>query len=358
MTNIIAKISADIDSGGWEATGEVINDADAIDFEQEVRSWYTVYAGGWEATTRSGFSGHLSPDPWVKTFQTSKAPWKAYTAHEMMKNGNLQGIFFKNDATPENRHQVIDLSFAKIVYEIVSGHSNLVIASDGTAHDADLWGTAFTTPTHEDGFMALNLDFDNSAAIDSYEVKDGSFWTRLKEIANKEFYTIYTDKTNTLNYIPHPMFGTLPDVVFTLTNEWLLEPLTIERRNTEDLGQMILSGSTPSGEQITGTYPTDPNPGPIQRRGGYVCDSGSALTNIAQRAYLFETRGYTVTAEIANGVGLMVELLDRVAITYASSADGISWTDEAFYIHKIEVDVMDNFQAKTRLILEQENTGS
>lgn len=357
MTNIIANISADVEDGGWEASGVIWNDADAIDFEQQVTSWYDLYAGAWSDAQRPAFAGHLSPETWTKTIQTSEAPWKAYTAHEMMKDGQLQGIYFKDDATPENRHQIIDMTFAKIFYEIVGGHCNLLLPSFGTAYDADLWGTLFTTPTHEDGFMGLNIDFTNSAAVASYEVKDGSFWSKLKEIANKEFYVVYTDKNNVLNYVPHPMFNaTTPATVIDIDSGLLLEPLTITRRNTTNIGQMILHGTDPSGSAITGTYPTDPAQGPIQRRGGYVVDSGSALTNIAQRAYLFETRGYTVEAEIGNGVGLLLELLDRVTVTYTSSADGIAWSDEAFYVHKIEVSLMDNFTARTRLTLEQENT--
>ena len=357
MTNVIASISADVDDGGWEADGIVFNDADALDFNQTVKSWYGYYAGGW--TDNAGaFSGHLSPDPWTKTLQSSNAPWKAYTAHEMMKRGDLQGIFFKSEASPANRHQITSMTFAKIVYEIVTGHCNLVTPSDGTAHDSDLWGTVFTTPTHETGFMSLNIDYTNSATVASYEVKDGSFFSRLKEIASKEFYVVYCDKNNVFNYIPHPMFGaTVPDSVFTLTSDLLLEPLEIERRNTEDIAQFVFYGSDPSGSAISGVYPTDPNPGPIRRRGGYLCDSGSALTAIATRAYLFETREYTVTAQVGNGVGLMLDLLDRVNITYSSAADGISWTAEPFYVHKIDVSIMDDFTAKTTLVLEQENSG-
>lgn len=355
--NIIGKISGDVEAGGWEASGRVLNDADALDFYQQVLAWFDLYAGGWSDAQRSAFSGHLLPEAWKRTVQGSDAPWKAFTAQEFMKQGELQGIYFQDVASsPANRHQIIDMTFAAIVYEVLGGHCNLVLADDATAYDSTLWGGSFTTPTFDDGFLALNLDFTNSAAVDSYAFKDGKFWSRLKEIATAEFYQLYVDKTNTLNYVPHPMFGaSVPDIVLTLDDGLLLEPLTIERRNTEAIGQMVLHGTTPGGTQITGTYPADPNPGPIMRRGGYMLDSATDLDAIAQRMYLFETRGYTVTAEIGNGVGLLLELLERVAITYSSAQDGISWSSKPFYVHKIDVDVMDGFTAKTRLVLEQEN---
>lgn len=343
MTNILTQISADLDNGGWEASGIVYNDANILKYDQLIKTWYSLFTqDGWQDIAPA-FFGHLRPDPWDKNFQSSEAPWSAYTAHEFLKQGDIQGIFFKDELYPANEHQITNMKFSDIVYHILgqtgeTGHCNLV------------------TPLYEDGILKLNIDSANSASVSSWEIKAGNFWTRLKEIARAEFYEIYVDKINTLNYIPHPMYGTLPDKVFTLTDDWLLEPLTFEKRDNEQIGQYILHGNQPDGTQLTGTYPTDPNPGPIVKKSGYLIDNSTDLDTIAERMYLYDTRRYTVTARVGNAVGLLVELLDRIGITYTSDVDGIYWNNEAFYINKINVTVDDNFNASTEFVLEQENT--
>lgn len=338
MTNIIAQITADLDNGGWESSGIVYNDANILSYNQQLNVWYNLFTqNGW-TDIAPAFLGHIQPDIWTKVFQSSEAPWKGYTAQEFLKQGDIQGIYFKDTLYPANSHQITNMKFSDIVYHILTEHCNLV------------------TPTFENGILKLNIDSANSADISSWEIKDGNFWTRLQEIAKAEFYTVYVDKSNTLNYIPHPMFGTLPDIVLSLTSDLLSEPLQFDKRNVEAIGQIILHGNQPDGTQVTGTYPTNPEPGPIIKKGGYLIDNDTDLDVVAQRMYLFDTRQYTVTAKIGNGIGLMLELLDRIGITYTSIVDGINWSNKAFYINRITVNLMDNFTAETELVLEEENT--
>ena len=260
-----------------------------------------------------------------------------------MKRGEIQGIFFTDNAAPANEHQITDMTLADIVSHIVGqagefGHCNLV---------KDIW---------PEGIITTDIDFDNSTEVDSYEVKQGNFWQRLQEIAEIDFYYMWVSKANVFNFKPHPMFSaSLPTPVFELDDEWLAEPLDIETRNTEQVGQIKLSGTTPAGLQITGWYPDDPTAGPIVERGNYLGTANTLMSDIAGRMYGFENRSHTVTAHIGNGTGLLIDLMDRLSITYASAADGIDWDEKKFWVHKIKVDILANFTARTTLELEAEN---
>ena len=341
--DIITRIEGSVQDGGWKAAGAVYNNADAFDWYSEFEAWVDIYTGAWDRLQRPAFRGHVLPDPWKKTFQTSEAPFGAFTGQEFLKRGEIQGIYFKDDATPANDHQINGMTFASIINHIVGqageyGHCNLV---------RGVW---------PEGFLELNIDSANSTSTDEYEIKQGNFWSRLKEIAEIDFYLLYVDKFNVLNYIPHPMFGaSLPDPTLTVTSDLLLEPLTIERRHTEQVGQVKLQGTTPRGLQISGKYPTDAEPGPVLQRTGYLATSNTLMNTVAERMYKFKNRDYIVTAELAGAVGLMLDLLDRVAITYTSSVDGITWSSKKFWIDRITVDIRADFTAKTTLLLDAEN---
>jgi hypothetical protein len=341
--DVLGRIEGSLQDGGWKASGNVFGDADRLNFYQEIIAWFDFYGDGWEGQPRPAFSGHLLPDPWAKTFQDSDAPFSAFTAQEFMKRGRVQGIYFKDDSTPANDHQINGMQLADIVEHILGksgeyGHCNLV---DG------VW---------PEGFLELDIDATNSTTVAEYEVKEGNFWSRLKEIADIEFYLLYVDKTNTLHYIPHPMFdASLPDPVLTITSDLLLEPLDFDRRHTEQIGQVKLQGTTPAGLQISGKYPTDANPGPVMQRAGYLATSNALMNTIAERMYKFEARDYTITAQLSGAVGLMLDILDRVAVTYTSSGDGITWSSKKFWISKVVVEIMENFTARTTLTMDAEN---
>lgn len=340
---VIGTIEGSISDGGWKMSGAILNDADRISFHQRVTVNFDLYVGGWEALPRPAFNGHVIPEKWRKRVMGSEAPFDAFTAQEFMKNGRIQGIFFRDVVSPANEHQITDMTYADIVSHIVGqpgeyGHCNLV---------AGVW---------PEGIITTSIETADSSPVDEYEVKEGIFWTRLLEIAEIDFHILYFTKFNTLNYIIHPMFGALlPDPVLTLTSGLLAEPLEIENRNEEGVGQVIIQGTTPAGSQISGRYPTDPQPGPQVVRSGYLGADNSLMADIAERKYRFDNRSHTVTAKINNGVGLLFGLLDRVAITYQSLVDGVNWTSKKFWVHEIKVDVMSNFTAATILKLEAEN---
>lgn len=344
--DVIARIEGDVENGGWQASGVVVNDADLIDFYQEIEVWFDLYikGSGWERLPRPAFIGHLNPETIQKTFQTSKAPLRAFTSQEFLKDrdAEIQGIFFKHVASsPGNDHQIVSMTYADIVGHIMGqageyGHCNLV---------RDVW---------PEGFVTLNLDTANSSAVSSYDLKKGNFWTRLQEIADIDFYYLFFSKANVLNFVQHPMFGTLPTPALDLTSSLLLEPLAITPRNVQ-VGQVKLRGQTPAGLQITGIYPTDPTAGRVIERAGYMATSNAKMTTIAERMYKFENRSHTVEAKVRGGVGLLLDLMDRVSITYASAADGISWSAKKFWVHRIVVEVLTNFTARSTLLLEAEN---
>lgn len=347
MTTVdsIGTIEGSVQEGGWRASGDIFGDADRIAWYQEVESYFYLYVNGaWEGTPRLGFRGHVLPEPWQKTFQTSVTPWTAFTAQEYMKRGQLQGIYFKEDASPANEHQITGMQYADIVSHIVGqtgefGHCNLV---DG------VW---------PEGFMLTNIDAANSATPDNHEIKEGNFWGRIQEIANIENYLAYVDKGNKFNYIPHPMFqATLPGVVFDFDSSWMLEPLEIENRNTETVGQVRVQGATSGGEQISGKYPTEPTAGPPDQLSGFKATDNTDMATVAERRYKYQNRDVSITVKLAGAVGLMIDLMDRLSITYTSSVDGITWTAKKFWVEGIRVQLQDAFTAVTTLRLEAENS--
>lgn len=339
----LGTIEGSIQDGGWRANGDIFGDADRLAWYQAVESWLWLYAGGaWEASPRLAFRGHLLPDAWQKTFQTSVAPWQGFTAQEFMRRAEVQGIFFRDESTPANAHQVNGLTYGHIIEHTCGivgeyGHCNLV---------RDVW---------PEGFMDLNIDKTNSVAIDEHEVKRGNFWSRLQEIANIQFFLLYLDKTNTLNAIFHPMFGTLPTPVLDIDSDLLLEPLKITPRNTEQVGQIRLQGSTPAGLQISGKYPADATAGPIIQRTGFKATASTLMNTISERMYKYDNRDVSVVATLPGAIGLLLELMDRVSITYTSSVDGVAWSAKKFWIEAIRVEIQRDFMATTTLNLEAEN---
>lgn len=354
--DVIGTITGSAADGGWTANGVVFNDADRLQFHQQLRVWFRLYAAGWEANRRGAFLGHLVPEPWTKFVQGSEAPFSAKMPNELMRDGEVQGIFYRSvSSSPANRHQIINMKYGHIVYELIGGHCNLMHRDEASRFDSTLWSGSFTTRTFPEGFLRLNLNFTNSSSVASYDLKQGNFWQRLQEIAQKDNYLIYVDKNGVLNYQPHPMFSaTLPTSVMTLTSSHLLTPLEITRR-FEKTGQVKLSGTTPQGLQINGKYPTQPVAGPILQRTGYMATSNTLMNTIAERIYRYENRDVIVTAILPGAIGLLFDILDRIAVTYSSSADGINWSEKKFWIQKITVEILSDFNARTKLELDAEN---
>lgn len=342
----IGEISASLQEGGWRASGNVFNDADRLQWYQEAESWYWLYRGGsWEPSPRLGFRGHLLPEEWQKTFQSSTAPLRMFTAQAFLKRLELQGIFFAEAASPANQHQLnVGDTYGHIIEHLLGktgeyGHWNGVI---------DIW---------PEGFTRLNIDKTNSTAPGVYDMKGGNFWSRMQEIAQIEFFLLWVSKNNVINYGPNGMFATtLPDPVMTITSSHLLEPLRITPRNTEQVGQIKLYGTTPGGEQISGKYPDDPTAGPILVESGFMATSNSQMNTVAERKYKYANRDVSVTAILPGAMGLLFEIMDRVAITYTSSADGVSWSAKKFWIEEIRVAFRDFFNATTTMRLEAENS--
>lgn len=354
----ITRIEASVQDGGWRMSGAVFNDADRLQFYQQITAWYDLYSGGaWWPFPRRAFVGHLLPEPWQKVFQTSTANWNAFTAQELMRRGSVQGIFYKNVASsPANRHQIIGLNYAKIVYELLSGHCNLMHSSQIATYDSQLWSGSINSVPIPAGFLLLDLDIANSTLVSDYLIREGNFWERIKEMADRDLYLAYTDNGGTFHFVPHPMFdAVLPTPALELTSAMMLEPLRVDRRNTEEVGQVIIQGSTPAGLQISGRYPSYSAAGPVIVKPGYLATSAALMTTIATRTYKFMNRDYRIEAKLPGAVGLMLDLLDRISVTYTSAVDGITWSAKKFWIDSITVEVSENFNATTTLVMDAES---
>jgi len=339
----IGVIEGSLREGGWTASGNIFSDADRLDWYKAVTSSFRLYTGGaWEPDLRVAFNGHLLPDRWRKTAQSSVAPWQAFTCQEFMKRGRIQGIFFKADASPGNDHQITNMTLANIVNHLLGiegefGHCNLV---------RDVW---------PEGIAEVDIDTTNSLPLDSYSLKEGNFWQRLQEIAGLDGYLLYVSKDNTIHYVPHPMFGTLPSVTMDFTSAHIIEPLGITPRNTETVGLVKAHATDASGAQYDGVYPAAPTAGPIKALSGIKTTSGGDLDAVAERHYKTENRAYTVEMTCPGAIGLLFEILDRISITYTSSADGITWSAQKFWIENIMVALTSAEEITTTFTLEAEN---
>lgn len=170
------------------------------------------------------------------------------------------------------------------------------------------------------------------------------------------------DRYDRFHYNRNPMFeSTLPSFTITLTNSYLVAQPEVTFRNDVQIDQVLLMALTDDGTILQSQYPaTISSQGRRLQITNLRCNDQTRLDLLAQRKYFFETRPYDLRLFIAGPLGLRVDLLDRIALTYSgTSRNGIelSFLNEPFWIQSIRVNRVGNFGAITELEVMQENLG-
>jgi len=213
------------------------------------------------------------------------------------------------------------------------------------------------------GWISLdNVDTVNSCKVSRYIVREtNNLWSRLREIARNEFYELVFDKTDTLFYQPHPMYGVaLPTPVMTFDESFAITPPQVQYRDVDAIRRVKLHAVTDEGDTMHSKYPDGPTVyyGNVLDISRIRCNVQASLDLWAERKYKFENRGHTVRWTAPGLCGLLFEILDRVQITYSGTdANGvhIDWDEKKFWIHDVIVTPDPAHGGRSVFILEEEN---
>ena len=314
----ISRIQGSIKDGGWRCSGEILNSTLATN--QEITVYSDLLTTNGLNSDHIAFNGYVLPDPLNIRFQYDSMKFAAYTAQEYMKRNRAQGVYFTDQASPQNWHQITDMTYAKIVDHIIGktgeyGHCNLT---------KEAWPN--------DGILIKNIDDSNSSSLNMYDLKEGSFWTRLKSMADVDQYIIYMTKDNVFTYKPHTMFSPPSGFTLNLDENNILDNIIV-RELKQETGQVIISGTTPNGMQLSAKYPTDHNGGETFRKSGYVATDVSMLADVAARLYRLRNREYSIQLGVNGPIGLYCELMDRVSLTFRN------FVSSPFYIESISAEL-------------------
>jgi len=126
-------------------------------------------------------------------------------------------------------------------------------------------------------------------------------------------------------------------------NDFITEPLEIKLRTDKRIKQVILRALQDAGTIITSVYPAQEATVEPEAYGMKLeltrlrCNTQALLDIWARRRYQWENRDYTVVVRRPGLVGCWFELMDIIELTYSDAADGISFVNEKFFIHKIDM---------------------
>lgn len=337
----IDSITGDISRGGWEASASFINNQGFADYSRRSETYFMAEGlGVWDDDWRLGLRGFILPKSVTFDKGQSRTEVTLATSHVFLENAGLQGIYFNTDGTPDpdNPHEQASWTLGGIVEHIVEEHTNIT-----------------------DWVDTSGIETVDSSSINYYTVHEsGSIMNTVQQIGSNEFYVPYFTKNDNFIYDVHPMFApALPEPVMEIDQNYIIGQPTIRYRDELVPDQVRLWALTDNGTVLYQEYPD--NIGVDGRRHPFEnlrCNNQARLNVLAQRAFLFLQRQFVVDLSIAGPWGLLMELYDRVEVTYNGTArNGVSvqWNEKKFWIQKISVRRVHNFGAVTDLTLDEEN---
>ena len=337
-------ITGDASSGGWQVNSNMISDQEEVEFGRHVELYTLIEGGGlWDSDYRLSFSGSMMPQNLTFSQGASSLSVVLATSDMFLNNAGLQGIYFSEQATPANPHQITDLNLGKIVEHIVEQHTNIADSTPGGWVDT------------------ARIDTLTSTSVDVYSVRSSnSIWQTIADIAENEFYVRYFTKEDKLVYESHPQFkATLSDVTLTITAQDMLTLPEVIYRNDVVVDQALLYALTDTGTILEAKFPsTVGTEGRRQKYPNLRCNSQTRLNLLAERAYRFLNRELNFRVVLPGAIGAFLELYDRVAVTYSGTTTNgvtINWADKKFWIDRISVRRSQRTSAVTELMLEEEN---
>lgn len=359
-TFIIQTINANAQRGGWQASGWFANDQDKAVYSRRVDIYITPEGNGvWIAPALLALTGNELPQSVRFDYKQSQTPITVATSDVFVQNAGLQGIYFTQQAVVTNPHQYVDLRLGTMIKHVIEQHTN--ISSTAVVQNAD--GTFSATPVG--GWVDTSgIEITNSTAVSVFTVKqNNSMWDALKKIASNEFYVVYMTKNDEFIYEQHPQFkAVLPAVTVDLDSDIIINQPEVIFRDRVQVDQTQLAATTDNGDILRAEFPANvSSQGRRKRFTNLRCNSQARLNTLAERAYLFETREFSIRVQIPQAWGSLLELYDRVSITYTgTSRNGVdlSFVASKFWVEGIDVSRVGNFGAVTELTLEQENLGA
>jgi hypothetical protein len=336
---VIDSITGDVSRGGWEASAAFLNNQGLADYSRRVEAFWMPEGGGvWQDDYLSALRGFILPKSVTFDKGQSRTETTLATSHVFLENAGLQGIYFAVVNPPTNPHQALSWTLGDIVYHLVTAHTNVTDWVDVTG-----------------------IERVDSSSINFFTVKESdSMWNTIKNIGSNEFYVPYFTKRDELIYAVHPMFASsLPEPVMELDYNYIIGQPTITYRDEVIPDQVQMYALDDDGSTYKTFYPENiGTEGRRHKETNLRCNSQARLNELAQRLYLFLQRQFQVQVTIAGPWGLLMELYDRIELTYTgTSRNGVSvqWTEKKFWISRISVRRVHNFGAVTELTLEEED---
>jgi len=378
----ISSISGSANRGGWEVRFNVMADTDLLDLYQELLLTWDPLIGDYGMPTQEAFHGHVVPAQFVFDVKGSSTQCVARTSDSILERGWLQGVHFVDvDADGRANYHQFDsvtgvsperLTLGRLVRHILGyydalgnppatnpdwvAHTNMVYHATLNPHGwIDLSGVE-TTPFADPG------NLDGTARAERYMIRESNnMWGVIRNIAKNDHFVAYFDKGNGFHYERNPMFqAALPSSVMTFTKEFCAGRPQVVFRDAQQIRQVRYHAVTDDADTLHAEYPISSTHvyGNVVNQSRLRCSDQDALDYWAKVRYFWENRPYTVKWPAPGLSGLLFELYDRVAITYAgTTANGvhIDWTSEYFYITDISVSPNGFRSGTTMLTLEAEN---
>lgn len=324
------SLSGDLRRGGWQLSGQVSGDSDAVSAGRNLRARGRSLSDWVDVDYRQWFNGHVIANPDFSFDRySSQANFQAATVDALLSGLDLQDLSFAVVASPANPHEATSWSFSTIIQHILKHHCNAIYdptsangAPDGVVTTLDFNATSTTFSTVGDHFIVGHTE---------------NLWSALQNIGGGEegggeFYRIWCTRRNVIRYQPAPPFiSPQPAAKGTLTREHIRGTVQVRFNNSQPgqrVGQVqIVAGINPA-TIFKAKYPASPQRGKIvKKQSGVWAQSQPRANLLAERLYRWLTRTYTLTVEVDPGLVLFgdngrgLDLGDRVLMTYDGPAE-------------------------------------
>ena len=351
---VVSSIVGDVDTGGWTANCQLLNDQATAEYGRHVLVWHrTQESGVWPPGYAIALNASIVPKAVNWDRRMSSTEILLGTSHVFLQNAGLQGLFFTDQAHVDpvpvppdafDQHEIVTMTLGSIVKHIVEKHTNISQAAGG-------W---------------VNTDYvqvANSTLVNVRTVRESnSIWSTLKEIGDTEFFVVFFRKDDTLVYDCHPQFAAvLADVTVIFDASMIIGAPSVTYNDLAVPDQVRLYALTDEGDTIRAYYPADITAeGRKHKLTNIRCNTQARLDQLAFRLFNFMQRRYQARITLPGAWGLQFELYDRVGMTYAGTAiNGVSfnWANKKFWLSNITVNRLASFGAVSELTLEEEFFG-
>lgn len=317
------SLSGDLRRGGWQLTGQIQGDTDAVSLGRNIRARGRSLSQFVDLSARQWLNGHVVADPDFSFDRySSQANFQVATVDAFLSGLDVQDISFAVVASPSNPHEATSWTFSTIIQHILKKHCNAIHSSIGGPPDGIITTLDFNSTSTEFSTVGDHFIVGHSE----------NMWSTLQNIGGGEegggeFYRIWCTRRNVIKYQPAPPFiSPQPTAKGTLTKEHIRGTVQVKFNNSQPgqrIGQVKLVAGINPATIFKAKYPTSPGQGRIFRKDSGVWAESQARANLlATRLYKWLTRQWTLTIEVDPGLVLFgddgqgLDLGDRLLITY------------------------------------------